>query len=359
MRILIADEAYPAYLESVYRRWPQLASRPYDEQWRVVMDLFFGTADSYSHFLRSLGHDAAEVIVNCGPLQTAWAREHRLRTRRLRVPHLTDELGRVVLAQVDAYAPDVVYCQGLNLLSTRTLDSVRRRGVLLVGQIATELPPERFLRRFDLIVTSFPHYVERLGSRGYDVELFRLAFDARVLERLGRVEPRHDVVFAGSLVGTQWQAATPVLEAAARRLAIDFYGFRADQLPRDSAIRRGYRGEAWGLDLYRAFASARIALNRHGDVAEGHANNMRLYEATGVGAFLLTDERSDLHELFDPGREVVTYAHADDLVEQVRYYLEHEDERATIARSGQARTLREHTWERRMAQLADILSQRL
>jgi spore maturation protein CgeB len=360
MRILIVDTAYSAFLTSVYATQPDLAARPYEEQWKLLMDAFFGTADSYSHFLAPFGHEATEVVVNCAPLQAAWAREHGLRPRsRVAIPRVTDELGRVLLAQADAFAADVVYCQSLSVLSARTLDRLRRRGVLLVGQVATELPPERSLRRFDLIVTALPQFVERLGARGHDVELLRLAFDPRVLERLHPVELQHDVVFAGQLAGAQWRTATPILEAAAERLPIAFYGFKAQELPATSAIRRSYHGEAWGLDFYRVLASARIALNRHGDVAEGHAANMRLYEATGVGTFLLTDERVDLAELFEPGREVVTYASADELVEQAHYYLGHVEERARIARAGQERTLRDHTWESRMAQLADILGRRL
>ena len=60
--------------------------------------------------------------------------------------------------------------------------------------------------------------------------------------------------------------------------------------------------------MYRVLARSKIALNRHIDVAEDHANNMRLYEATGVGTFLITDAKRNLSELFEPGEEVVTYA---------------------------------------------------
>jgi spore maturation protein CgeB len=360
MRILIVDTAYPAFLTNVYAAHPDLATRPYVEQRRLLMDTFFGTADAYSHFLSQLGHEATEVVVNCAPLQAAWAREHRLRHRpRVTIPRVTDEHARVLLAQAEAFSAEIVYCQDLSALSRRTLDRLRRRGVLLVGQVATELPAEHRLRGFDLIVTALPQYVERLGARGHDVELLRLAFDPRVLERLGAVELQHDVVFAGQLAGSQWRKAMPILEVAAARLPIAFYGFRADELPVTSAIRRSYHGEAWGLDFFRILASARIALNRHGDVAEGRAANMRLYESTGVGTLLLTDERVDLGELFEPGREVVTYATSDELVERALYYLRHDDERAQIAQHGQERTLREHTYESRMAQLADILARRL
>ena len=59
--------------------------------------------------------------------------------------------------------------------------------------------------------------------------------------------------------------------------------------------------------------------------------------------------------MFAPGTEAVAYETSQELVDQVRYYLEHEDERAEIAAAGQARTLRDHTYGRRMKELAALL----
>ena len=82
---------------------------------------------------------------------------------------------------------------------------------------------------------------------------------------------------------------------------------------------------------------------------------MRLYEATGVGTMLLTDEKDNLGELFAPGRELVTYRDENELVERVNHYLQHDRERREIAAAGQARTLREHTYRHRMKELLAIL----
>ena len=142
-------------------------------------------------------------------------------------------------------------------------------------------------------------------------------------------------------------------------MPIEFWGYDLRGWPPWSRIKRGYRGQAWGLEMYRLLRDARISLNRHIAEAEGHANNMRLYEATGVGSLLLTDEGSNLSELFEPGREVVTYAGVDDLVEKARHYLAHDEERRAIAAAGQARTLRDHTYELRMQELAEILRSHL
>ena len=102
-----------------------------------------------------------------------------------------------------------------------------------------------------------------------------------------------------------------------------------------------------------------MCLNRHIDAAEGHANNMRHYEATGVGAALLTDRGSNLGELFEPEREVATYADVEELVTRAQELLADEHRRDALARAGQERTLREHTYPQRMSELEAILASRL
>ncbi len=345
MRILIVDTCYPTFLDAHYSSNPGLADRPYAEQWRSLMDTFFGTADSYSFHLRALGHEAHEVVANCAPLQDAWAREHGYVPPRNIAPRWHRREPAIVLAQVEDFAPDVVYAQDLWYLDRFTLGRLRRKGILVAGQIASGAPSPPKLRAFDLLLTSFPHFVERFRSLGIAAEYFRIGFDERVLGRLGDAPTdEYDTVFVGSLNRTQHRGGNNALAQAAETMPVDFWGLGVGTWSEGSAIRRAYHGEAWGLEMFRILRGARVVLNRHIDVAAGNANNMRLYEATGVGSMLLTDAKSNLAELFTPGEEVVTYVDAEDLVEKARYYLEHDDERRAIAAAGQSRTLREHTY---------------
>ena len=320
MRVLIVDTCYPAFLASHYRANPGLERRSYDEQWRALMDTFFGTADSYSHYLGELGHEAHEVVVNAEPLQRAWAHEHGRRPsllRRLRRSADPD----VVLAQADLFEPDVVYVQHLGFLPPETLRALGAKPRLLVGQIASEAPGREHLTPFDLILTSFPHYVPTFRSLGVASEYLKLAFDPRVLERIGPLAPSQGAVFVGNLGRTQHARGNDVLERGAGRVPIEFWGYNLGGRPPTSPLVRNYRGEAWGLEMFRVLANARITVNRHIDVAEDNANNMRLYEATGVGSLLLTDAKQNLDELFEVGREVIAYRDEDELVEAVEHYL--------------------------------------
>ncbi|HMQ34140.1 MAG TPA: glycosyltransferase, partial [Chloroflexaceae bacterium] len=207
---------------------------------------------------------------------------------------------------------------------------------------------------YDLLVSSFPHYVSRFRAAGLRSTYLRLAFEPRVLARLPHDPPRADAAFVGSYTPAHHDGIR-LLEGVARHVPVAFWGAGVESLDAASPIRASYRGEAWGLAMYGVLAGARVALNRHINVAGPFANNMRLYEATGVGACLLTDRKANLGELFEVGREVVAYGSAEECAEQLRYLLDHEDERRAIAAAGQARTLREHTYAQRMEELAALL----
>jgi spore maturation protein CgeB len=78
-----------------------------------------------------------------------------------------------------------------------------------------------------------------------------------------------------------------------------------------------------------------------------------------VGACLLTDWQSDLSNYFEPDVEVATYRNSRELVERARHLLNSPLEREEIARAGQRRTLRDHTFRRRAAVLEAILRDHL
>jgi spore maturation protein CgeB len=377
VRVLVVDTYYPAFLEAHYAARPGLARAPYEVQLGSLMDRSFGTSDAYSRNLRAAGHEATEIVANAVALQNRWSAEHRsarlggllvsLGRGRLATRALRGSLRRIAAAQVEAYDPHIVYVQDTSFFARADLDALRRAGRFVVGQLASPAPPLELLRGYDLIVTSFPHFVERFAAAGIDSAYLPLAFDSAVLDRLqaAGVDPQpaaerpHEVTFVGGVDPRVHAAGTSLLEQAATESPIDVWGYGADALPAASPLRKRHHGEAWGLDMYEVLARSRIVLNRHIDVAEDFANNMRLYEATGAGALLLTDAKRNLSDLFQPGAEVVAYRDADDLIAQLQRLRADDDERIAIATAGQARTLRDHTYRRRMQQLAEILEGRL
>jgi hypothetical protein len=364
MKFLIVDPYYKAFLHSFYTLNPNAAHLLYAEHWKLLMDQCFGTADYYSTNLRRLGHEATEIVANCRPLQFQWAQENGLRPRNefrrpirrgLSLPWLTrDWTYQILMAQVKTYRPDVIYFQHPGGTDPAFLAEIRPYVRLIVMQIASPLMRWAKLRHYDLALSSFPHFVQRFRQQGLRSDYFRLGFEPKILQTLKR-RKTHDVVFVGGLSRSHTERIK-FFEQLARRQRLDWWGYGEGNLKNDSPLRAGYHGPAWALDMYETLYNARISLNHHINVAGNCANNMRLYEATGVGSLLVTDFKDNLHHLFEPGKEVVVYRTAEECAELSQYYLDHGEEREAIARAGQARTLREHTFYHRMQELMEMVS---
>lgn len=364
MRVMIIDSYYGYFLDSFYAGHPGLDRQPYACQWRELMDACFGAADYYSENLKRLGHEATDVVTNCRPLQWRWARENgtsipwSLGRRRLG-PVAVPWIGRrgweltILRAQIERFRPDVIHMQNPAGIPTAFLREIRPLARLITGQIASPYPASTDFAPYDLMLSSFPHYVELFRRMGVRSEYFRLGFEPAILNRLRRTEP-HGAVFVGGMSRAHTDRIR-FFEELARQSPIEWWGYGEDNLNADSPLRTAWRGPAWALEMFQRLYNARIAINHHIDVAGNYANNMRLYEATGVGAMLLTDAKANLAEQFEPGRELVVYHSAAECAELIRHYLDHEAERAAIAKAGQQRTLREHSYFHRMQEYVGMV----
>jgi len=363
MRFLIVDTYYKAFLDTFYAEYSDLSLKPYELQKCTLMEQCFGTADFYSANLQCLGHEATEVVANCRPLQLQWARERSIslrykvkkRTYRgLSIPRLeTDWFYPLLLAQVKSYRPDVVHFQDPGNTDPAFPREIRQYVRLISAQIASPISPKADLKPYDIMLSSLPNFVERFRRQGLRSYQLNAGFEPRLLKRLKEL-PASNVVFVGGLSSSHG-SRIQFLERVAQRIPVDWWGYGVENLAPNSRLRRTYHGPAWGLQMYEKLSSARITLNHHIDVAEDYANNMRLYEATGVGSLLVTDAKCNLPSLFEHGKEALAYRNAEECVELVEHYLTHNDERDLIAQSGRRRTLQEYIYYRRMEEFLEII----
>ena len=87
--------------------------------------------------------------------------------------------------------------------------------------------------------------------------------------------------------------------------------------------------------------------------------SLRLFDVCGCGGFLLTNWQEELPELYEPGVEAEYFGSKEELLDKAGYYLEHEEERQQIARKGYERTVAEHTYDVRIAEMIRIVSSTL
>lgn len=80
---------------------------------------------------------------------------------------------------------------------------------------------------------------------------------------------------------------------------------------------------------------------------------LRAWDIVGAGGFLMTSFQLEYMDFFENGKDYVYYDSHDDLLRKTEYYLNHEDERAQIARNGHEKALKFHSYEKRMEFIFD------
>ena len=81
------------------------------------------------------------------------------------------------------------------------------------------------------------------------------------------------------------------------------------------------------------------------------AVNQRIFDVPATGAFVLTDWREQMDQLFEPHKEIVFYREPEEAPDLLRYYLAHPAERQRVITAARRRVLAEHSWEHRLQSL--------
>jgi hypothetical protein len=369
VKFLVVNTDYPAFLRSLYNDNPGLDSMSFADQERARVDSLFGVADFYSRNLRKLGHETFDVWANNEPMQRAWAHENdypvpsgRIRVRfggRKGVPWPSLSRHRrwfygTLAAQIERYRPDVLLNQDVVAIEPDFLGGVKAHVGLLVGQHAATPLPDVDYSCYDLLISSFLPMVEDLRARGYPAELHRLGFESDLVEEIPAGDRDLDVSFVGSFESVH-SSRLSFLEMLCEQVPnISVFAPSVERVPESSLVRRAYVGEAWGHDMYRVLGRSKVTINHLGDVAP-YSNNLRIYEATGMGALLLTQRTKNLAELFSVGEELAEYTSAQHCAQLISHYLDNSEEREGMADAGQDRTLSDHTWLGRMRELIEIV----
>ncbi len=180
----------------------------------------------------------------------------------------------------------------------------------------------------DILLNSTEKYIpafEGLVKKSY---WFPNAYPSDLMMPLG-IEKTHDVGFCGNVINRGH-----VIDS------LDKYGIKKDIF-------------VIGDDMVRAINSYKIHLNCN--IADDI--NYRTFETTGCGTMLITNYTQGLEKLFDIDKEIVVYRSLEELDQKVRYYLDNEEEREEIARSGYERSSKDHTFDRRSETIVEIIKE--
>jgi 2-polyprenyl-3-methyl-5-hydroxy-6-metoxy-1,4-benzoquinol methylase len=310
--------------------------------------------------MKELGYDAQLIIANCSQAQFQWHQEYG--ENSVDPNNWVTEIAR---QQIESIQPDILYLSDPITFDSRFLKTLSYQPQLVIGWRAAEIPPGTDWSNFDLLLSNWTgawKAAPELGAKS--VEYFLPAFPAFLADTVENVSPEWDVVFSGQWT-TEHQKRNQLIEAIAKAslekkdFSVGFFiaAQNPDELP--AAVAMNNRGAKWGLEMHRALKSGRIVVNAAIDMAQGEGPNMRIFEATGSGAFLLTERYQNLDQFFEPEVEVATFTTEQELIEKIYYYLEHPEERAAIARRGQERCLSDHSMQNRARKFDAIIQRHL
>lgn len=326
----------------------------------LVSPVFHGYHSAISAALAARGHLVATHVYD--DHRTAAAKGwHQLRHQ---LPHRLGagslrglaraETARAVAA-VERSSPQALVIVKGDSLGQAFWDSVV--GLPRVTWLYDEMRRTRFdierLRSIGPVATYSPDDASTFLAAGLSAGYLPLAFDQHLVE-----SPPATRSAQISFVGARYPSRESVLTGLhGQGLPVRAYGRDWSRHPLDRLRTWRYSTPAIPAErdvsrpeAYRVMAASAATLNLHGD-QDGFT--MRTFEAAGVGGVQLID-RTDVAPLYEPGTEVLTWSSPEELVDLCRRALTDPAWSDAIRSTARARTLAEHTFDRRAAALEDL-----
>ena len=96
-----------------------------------------------------------------------------------------------------------------------------------------------------------------------------------------------------------------------------------------------------------------LNVNRESMAETGYSPPTRVFEVAGAGRCMITDQWAGVEQFFEPEREILVAASAEDVVDFLRQVTTTEAEH--IGNAMRARALRDHTYAQRAAEVQSVL----
>ena len=364
MLIYKAFPAYYTYLNQYHKCHPSFGRLSFNEQLARLKRDFFPWVLSWSQFNTDDDVEVFETIHNDYYLQQSWCDNLYVND--------PDWEKKIVLEQIRALQPDVCLIYPPEFFSNSFVDQVRdvvTHEVIVGGYDGMNRKNIRLYDGFDFVITCSKYICDYYKANGKTTFALEFGFDPKVLSSLTPSEGRYPVSFSGSIFEGIHDDRFELLSYLERKrtkvvISSEFemdmrYSLLSRKMFRsikrgtfgdfyDRYLIRSYnKGPLYGREMFQFLSDSDITINLHGDGIT-FAANVRLYEATGVGACLLTDWKHNIGEIFEPDKEIVTFQSKEEAYDKIKFLNRHENTKKEIARNGQRRTLSDYTYASRI-----------
>jgi spore maturation protein CgeB len=400
-RIVRITNLYNEYLKQYYATFPTIKEKSFKQQHDHLVSNSFDTVSCFSKNLTHIGIEAFSIFTNATCLQDQWKIENKC-----------DKSGReLIVEQIKALQPHVVWLDDITLIDRKWISYVRENIPsikIITGHLCAPYHAEdiKNLKALDFLITCTPCLQKEFEKSGIETYMLYHGFEKSVLlENISENRyPETDLLFTGSLytgggfhktrieylekfmgadlplkIYGSLDSTSKVLSKIAASYCINsFKKIGAKDLIKyvpflnryesygDDSVRlyskklkASVLPPVYGLEQFKLLSKTKICFNIHGEIAKGCAGNARLFEATGIGTCLVTDWKENLSELFDLEKEVVTYKSKEECVDKIKWLLQNLDEARKISAAGKARTLKDHTVQKRVDLINEIFISKL
>lgn len=278
--------------------------------------------------------------------------------------HYVEMLSQIVLESISESPVDIVICLAQAPLSARVLTELRSRGIITVMWFVEDCSRftawKHISQYFDyMFLIQNGDVLSQVEAAGAGRAIYLPTACEPAVQKPLSIDEIGDSKRWGSelsFVGAGYNNRQQMFASLANR---DFkiWGTEWSQLPPfDRLVQEGGRRIS-PEEYVKIFNASKINLNLHSsmerDGVEPHGDfvNPRTFELASCGAFQLVDERKLLPEVFEVGKEIITFTDYKELEDKADYYLAHPEERKIIATRARQRALRDHTYEKRLEQM--------
>lgn len=311
-------------------------------------------AYAYERAFRRAGH-AVTAIESATFLPTGWRSPWLRAVRRLLTPALIAEYERALIDAAETEQPHLFVGFKAPFVTVRAMQAIKATGAVAINIYpdvsfmahGPRLP--QTLPLYDWIFTTKTFGIAdlrgKLGITG--ASFFPPAFDPELHHPMPPSADETNRLGADvSFIGT-WSPKKEALMAAAVRgnpgAKVRIWGgswHRATAPELAVAIQNRV---VIGPEYTKAVCASRINLGLLSEQVAGASSGdlitHRTFAMPACGGFMLHERTPEIGLYYEEGREVALFSVERELVDKVRYYLEHEDERRQVAEAGRARAL--------------------
>lgn len=401
MKIAFLSSIYPKHCEGIYTKHPSLKNKNYIDQYMIIKKEAISAMGSWDEYLKDYSIKSHIFCRNNTYMQTAWCSENGF------TPSSHDQEFEILCEQVKRFDPDILFCFSPSYYIQQNrivhLKSLLKKRVMSIAWYGSPEGEENTFRCFDLVLTNSHELKSRLNKIGIKSEQLNHAFEPKTLAHIKKHNDKiSKVVFIGSInkhSGVH-RERTELLENIAKTgISLDIFSeitphkhseilyhnllelrswtaqklksyFKENSkiaywsnyqnlppkpLTYESRFMKMVKSPRYGLEMLDTLSTYSISFNGHIEHTGSYSCNLRLFESTGVGCCLLTDNKKGLSELFKEDTEIVTYQSKEEALEKARFLMDNPKVANEIAQRGQKKTLSAHTTKNQVAQFVKYL----